>query len=173
MSQGSVIMAWATDIPMSDTGWREISLSAKGTFSNVRLSPVADSTNNIAGKIYNASTSGKVGGIVNPDKAYEDGKYIWYPAILEGISEPLVWIAIQAFELELGAFVNIPKFYDLPFGKHGTIRVYEEDKDFIVATLRNLASFVLGFTFALPKMKLIAEMFQAFADYLTDMDGEV
>lgn len=180
-------MTWQTDIPMSDIGWREISLSSKHPEgANVRFSPIIDN-NNIAGRILHEEVNGKVSGIINATYEYEDDRYTWWPiSITDGYldHEPYLWIAIEVFYYELGDFINVgapepepeppveePLFYDLPFGKHGTVRILEEDMNFVVIALHELADFAEGFVFAFPRMEVVAMALRAFADYLGEMEG--
>jgi hypothetical protein len=148
-------MAWVTDIPMKDGGWRQITLSAKALDgANVRFSPVV-TTNNIAGRILHESVSGKTEGIVNPTYAYEDGTYTWWPAVVPNGGEPFVWIATNVFIYELGDFVNVtipvpdppthePQYFDLSLPGQPTIRIAPENLSTVVEVLHAVANYLDG-----------------------------
>jgi len=152
-------MSWAIGIPLSDSGWRQISLSAKPSDGgNVRFSPITTTTNNIAGRILHESVNGKLKGIANPNYVYEDDTYIWYPVLIFGggfDQDIQVWIATNVFVYELGDFVNVsipapdspvdePQFYDLSLPGYPTIHILPEHLSTVVEVLHAVANYLHG-----------------------------
>jgi hypothetical protein len=138
-------MTYPTNISPNDAGWREITLTSKsGNGANVRYSPLILS-NNIAGRIHPSPESK---GIANPNYAYDDGTYKWYPAIIdmtEFENAPFIWIASEVFNYTLGDFVNVgtdPLFYDLALPGQPTIRIPVEQKTLLVEVLRAVADYL-------------------------------